>query len=357
MRILLIDSSIQFPSNPLFAEALEASATAHGHEWRFLDEAPFFRPLQNSLRHRVARKVTGRPLTFTSFNRKVAETAAAFRPDLALVVKGAYLASHTLEGLREEGVVLANYATDDPFSGASTSTAHLRACIPLYDLYFSTKRAVIGDVRRAGGQVVYFLPFAYKPTVHFPERADSEDEVKRFSSDVVFIGGADRDRTPYFEALIGAVPGLDLHLYGGYWQRSSVLRRYARGNVVGRDFRLAMGHAKIAVNLVRRMNRDGHVMRTFEAPACKAFMLAERTEEHNELLTEGSEMGCFGSISELIDKVCYYRSNESVRVAIAEAGHKRITEGGNTYLDRLDDILRKAAPLVDQRRDGRRLLC
>jgi spore maturation protein CgeB len=130
-----------------------------------------------------------------------------------------------------------------------------------------------------------------------------------------------------------------MRLYGGYWERYGELRRFWHGFVLGRDYRLALGCAKIAPCLVRRANRDGHVMRTFEITACGSFMLAERTEEHLELFEEGKEMACFGSPEELVDKVRYYLSHDKERQRIAEAGHRKATEARHTYQDRLERIL------------------
>jgi spore maturation protein CgeB len=186
---------------------------------------------------------------------------------------------------------------------------------------------------------VIFVPFGYKPTVHYPEKPVAPEEHTRFDSDVVFIGGCDADRVPYFEALVKSLPDLRLHLYGGYWDRHSLLRRYYRGFALGRHYRLALGSAKIALNLVRRANRDGHVMRSFEIPACGAFMLAERTQEHLEWFEEGKEAAYFDSPDELVEKVRYYLSWDEERRRIAEAAYREVTLGGHTYKARLIQIL------------------
>ena len=50
-------------------------------------------------------------------------------------------------------------------------------------------------------------------------------------------------------------------------------------------------HAEIPISvcLVRRANRDGHVMRTFEAPAMGACLAMEDTEEHRAIFGEDGD--------------------------------------------------------------------
>jgi len=233
-----------------------------------------------------------------------------------------------------------NYATDDPFNPV-IATPDLLAGIPRYDLYCSTKRAVMDDLRRAGSPRVAHVCFAYKPALHFPEPPATPEERRRFSADVAFVGGADEDRLPYVDA-IARLPGVSLALYGGYWRRYPRLAAYARGFVTGREYRLALGGAKIALCLVRRANRDGHVMRTFEIPACGAFMLAEDTAEHRELFRPDVEAAFFQSPADLANQIRHYLAHDPDRQRIAQAGHQRITAGGHTYDDRLAQILAMA---------------
>jgi hypothetical protein len=296
---------------------------------------------------KVAARLMGRRrLGYRRFNRDILAAARDLGPEVVLVTGAAPVAGSTLRQLKEQtGAVLVNYATDDPFNRLACPP-WVAANIPLYDLYVCTKRAIMDDVRAAGCRQVAFVPFGYEPSLHFPDGFESAEEFEKFSCDVVFIGGGDRDRYPYFEALVGAVPGLRLHLYGGYWGRNPLLARYHRGFALGRDYRLALRGAKIAPCLVRRANRDGHVMRSFEVPACGAFMLAERTTEHQEFFREGEEVGYFGSAEELVDKAGYYLNHDSERQRMAEAAYRKVTSGNHTYAHRLQQILELAAPLA-----------
>jgi spore maturation protein CgeB len=350
MRILLVDTTQYYPSSPLFLEALEELSREEGHEFNFFDQAPYFKLLERSLFHRVAnRLLAGRPLTYWKFNKELIKAARLFRPNLLLIIKGALVSPKTLQQIkRDTRAVLVNYATDDPFNPRVT-TRDLKDGISYYDFYACTKRAIMADIKKAGCWDVAFVPFGYKRTVHFPEMPGTPGEKASFVSDVVFIGGCDVDRIPYFEALLKALPNLQLHLYGGYWDRHPILQEYHRGFALGRDYRLALNGAKIALNIVRRANRDGHVMRTFEVPACGAFVLAERTEEHLEYFEENKEAAYFNSEEELVDKVRYYLAHDAERERISQAGYKKVISGGHTYLHRLRKILDHVKSIILER--------
>jgi spore maturation protein CgeB len=339
MRILYAETTAYAPSSAHFLEALEASAARGEHEFRFLDEADFIKT-SRSIAERIADRVAGRPLSgYQQLNRAIVEQAAAFAPDMILIGKGRWFTPAALEAAAKvSGAMLVNWATDDPFNRIDSSRELLKS-IPLYDLYVCTKRDIMDDVRRAGCANVAYVRFGYKPAVHLPEAPASHEERERFACDVMFVGGCDAHRSAYFEALIRAMPAVKLRLYGAYWERVRALRPYARGFAVARDYRLAVGGAKITVNLVRRANRDDHVMRTFEIPACGGFMLTERSSTHQELFVEDREAAFFDSPDELTAKVRGYLGRDEDRARIAAAGHLKITKGRHTYADRLAEII------------------
>lgn len=341
MRVLLVGSGEAHHIGAFFQKALAAL----GHEHVLVDEGEYLKPLSRSVFQRIAyRLLRRRLLTCKAFNREVVETARRFRPEVVLVTKGASLIPETLSQVKAETRALwVNYATDDPFNPRHRSP-DLLASIPLYDLYACTKRAIMDDVRRARCPQVVYVPFAYDPTLHFPEQPTTEDEKARFDNDVVFVGTADRERYSLFKTLT-TLPNLRLRLYGTYWERDRVLRRSHDGLVFDRTYRLALAGAKIALCLLRRANRDHQTLRSFEIPACGAFMLAERTEEHLALFAEDQEAVYFESTEELLEKITYYLAREPARRRIAEAGRRRVVEGRHTYQDRLVEIFRHVESL------------
>lgn len=342
MRVLLVGNGQAYHIGAFFKRALEQL----GNEHSFVDEDKYFRG--SSLLHKTAYKVLGRrPLQYWSFNRALLAETRRFRPQVVLAIKGAHISPAVLAAIRAEtGAILVNYSTDDPFNSVD-ATRDIVKGFAFFDIYATPRRANILDLHQAGCRNVVYVPFGYDPAVHFPECPANADEAMIWRSDVVFAGGADRDRLSYLEAL-AEKPDLNLHLYGGYWNRNRRLHPHWRGFALERDYRLALGGSKIALCLVRRANRDGHVMRTFEIPACGVFMLAERTDEHLELFEEGKEMACFASPEELVRKVQYYLAHESERHKIAAEGYRRVIESSHTYQDRVEQILEFCNEVMEQ---------
>ena len=105
--------------------------------------------------------------------------------------------------------------------------------------------------------------------------------------------------------------------------------------------------ARTAVNicLVRRANRDGHVMRSFEIPAVGGFMLTEDTEEHRAFFgPEGQCVLYFKTPKEAAEKSHWAIANATERQRMAAAAHAKITRGGHTYTHRLQTMLAAITP-------------
>lgn len=280
------------------------------------------------------------PPKLRPFGRHVVETCKSFRPQWLLATGLAPLSANALQEVHRLGIESINYLTDDPWNPAHQGRWFLEA-LRGYDRVFTPRRSNMRDLENAGCPQVAYMPFAFNPDLHFPEAPATAEEEDRFSCDVLFFGGADRDRVPYITALLGA--GLNVHLYGGYWERFSETRAHARGHADPSTLRKAVAGAKVTLCLVRRANRDGHVMRTFEAPAMGACMLVEATTEHYEILgAEEEAVLYFHTVSEMTEKARWLVAHSEVRARLADAVHARVTGRPNTYRDRLERMVGKA---------------
>lgn len=277
-----------------------------------------------------------RPARLEAFGREVLDACRTVRPRRLIATGLAPLDRPTLAGLEQLGIERINYLTDDPWNPAFRSRWFLDA-LPLYDRVWSARTSNLDDLRRHGCASVEYLPFGFDPDLFYPQ-APTEAERPAYHADICFAGGADADRVPYMAALAGA--GLSLALYGDYWSRFPETRRADRGHASPEVLRKAASGAAVSLCLVRRANRDGHTMRSFEVPAVGGCMLAEDTDEHRAFFgPSGQAVIYFKTMAEMVERARTLLANPAERVRLAAASHRLIAAGGFTYADRLRTML------------------
>jgi spore maturation protein CgeB len=277
-----------------------------------------------------------RPNKLRYFSDTMLRICREAQPKYLLSTGLAPIDSSSLMAIGRLGIKRLNYLTDDPRNPAHRSRFFSEA-LPYYDHIFSTRLNNIDELENAGCRNVSYLPFAYNPKLHFPQ-APGKEERLIYECDVAFIGGADRDRISYVRRLIQE--GFKIALYGGYWDRFPEMRKYARGHIEPETMRKVVSAAKINLCLVRRANRDGNSMRSFEIPAIGGCMLTEDTGEHRKIFgAEGDAVIYFRTIDEMIQKAKFLIANESHRNRLIEKCHNLIVGNSNTYKDRLLTML------------------
>jgi hypothetical protein len=277
-----------------------------------------------------------KPLWLERFSISVVDACRRTRPEVLLTTGLAPVDASALRQIGALGIRRVNYLTDDPWNPAHRANWFFRA-LSEYDLIATPRRANLEDLRGATKAAVSFVPFAYDPELFFPVDLNS-DERKEMDADVIFAGGADADRVPYIAGLRRA--GLTVALYGSYWERYRETKPLTRGQIGVDRLRQAIVGARLALCLVRRANRDGHCMRTFEVPAVGACMLAEDTSEHREIFgDEGRAVLYFSGVEELVSKARRLMQQPDERERLRRAAHRLIVSGHHTYADRLEKMM------------------
>jgi spore maturation protein CgeB len=274
-----------------------------------------------------------RPIRLNSFSEGVVAKAKAFGAELVISTGIAPLGASALAAMKANGVKCGNFLTDDPWNPAHVSPWFMTA-LQHYHQVWTPRLANIVDLRGVGGAEVSYLPFAYAPDVHYP--VEPVDHCR--SGELLFVGGADKERVEMMRAL--AAKGVPLALWGGYWDREPDLARFAKGHAGPALVRELVGAATANLCLVRRANRDGHSMRSFELPAMRGAMVVERTAEHEKIFgEEGSVLYAEGADDIARHWQTLIREEEvSKRLGLAV---REYVCGGNihTYSHRLVEML------------------
>jgi len=314
------------------SESLRRAAVADGHSVQYfgVEKADPGSRLLRSLAWHLADR---RPPLLNRFSTGVVESCAKAPPDVLIATGISPLTATALKSLRAMGVVCINYSTDDPWNPSLGAGWHLRALLYFHHI-FTPRRANIEQFRQIGCADVSYLPFGYDEWLFSPPDRTAGTPVH----DVMFVGGADRDRVAFVTEFMRHGP--PICLVGGFWERYRETRPFTIGLKPPEDLRLLTAAAKVNLCLVRRANRDGHVMRSFEIAAIGGCMLAEDTTEHREIFgANGETVVYFSTPEEAADRAVALIADPVGRARLSSAIRKRIASGGHTYRDRLSSML------------------
>ncbi|MBH0774746.1 CgeB family protein [Nocardia bovistercoris] len=317
------------------ARSLAEGFRARGHEIMVIDSTPATLPPRLSPSWAYAKSHERRaPWTVEHVHTRLERAAAELRPDLVFAFKSVHLDQRRL--LDIPAALHVHYSPDDVSNPVNTTPSYL-ATESEWDLVVTTKRHNVRELLDRGARNALFVRSAYDPAWHHPSARRTSRQYL-----VGFIGACRPDRRDGMVSLARTY-GAQLLVRGPGWRRVRQLRTTRAeigGAVYGEDFSIAVASVTANLVLLNSDNRDTHTCRTFEVPAAGGLFVGERTDEHAELLSDGAEAYLFSSRDELDDILerCVAFPDEVAKVAAA--GHRRIVEGGHSYADRAEEILR-----------------
>jgi spore maturation protein CgeB len=279
------------------------------------------------------------PRDTNNINKSIKEACKNFKPDLVFIVKGITIKPSTLKFIKARSIKSIAWSNDDMFAWHNRSIWYSWS-LKQYDLVVTQKSYNCNkDELPSLGANVFFQHKAFEPKVHYPvKKCDTFECVH----DVVFVGAMEEDRLAHL--LFLAQNGIKIHIYGWVKEVKNIIHPnliFHNKFLFEEEFSAALGCSKIALNFLRKINRDLQTSRSIEIPAVKGFMLAERSNEHSQLFEEGKEAEFFSSREELLQKVQYYLQHDTQRLAIAKAGYDRCFKDNYTFANRMQGILNK----------------
>lgn len=329
MRILMTASRSPTYLASEYRPALEAAGDSIIPHFG-ADERPSKLP---PIARRIVRRAYPHALWAPS-NRDLLSSARAHKPDLVWLFKGVDVFPETVRTLRREGFHPVCYNADHPFEFFSRGSGNdnVTRSVPEYELFITFSRHIAGELAgRYPDLPTAVIPFGHAVDDATYESIAGTPEIVR----VCFLGNPDRHRLQKIAALLDA--GIEVDVYGYDWHKAGAKIAKARllGPKLGLEMYRTLRQYRVQLNFLRPHNVNSHNMRTFEAPASGAIMLAEDTVEHREFFRPGHEAFYFSSDEELIAQARHLLSlSPEDATAIRTSARQRSVEQPFSYHER-----------------------
>jgi spore maturation protein CgeB len=284
-----------------------------------------------------------RPMQLTELNNAIRRKINTFQPDVLFVYKGAFVFPDTLKYARAKNCKLVLFYPD------VSMTAHgpnIPACIPLYDLIFTTKTFGITDMAtKFGVKNAQFIPHGFDPEIHRKLNITAADK-KSFGCDVSFIGTWSLKKEAWLTALKEHRPQTDLKIWGEQWHKATnpVIKSCIQHTaVLGDLYAIAIQCSKINLGILSEQvagssSGDLITSRTFHIPGSSGFMLHERNEESVLYFKEEEEAGFFDGAEEMTAQAARYLDDNALREQVQAAGYRRALKD-HSLDERADTII------------------
>lgn len=261
-----------------------------------------------------------------AYRQAILKQIDTFRPDILLAFKGAFLDPEFLAQVRSRGVYCVNFFPDFSFVHQDFSEDWITS----YDLFISTKSFHRERLEQLCGPSGFdIVPHGYSSLVH---RKIEGEAGRPAEFDLCYMGNADRRKADILGEILTHYRDRPAVVIGSNWSSFLDLAQFPACRFVGP----LSGDAMVATMQSSRINIAFHFgardetgwfdrisTRSYEIPACGAFMLHIDSPEIRELYTPGEEMAVFTTPAEAINQIEHYLTHEDERRAIADAGWRR----------------------------------
>ncbi len=275
---------------------------------------------------------------------QVLKAVDELKPDLIWVDNKTYLMESTVKKIiaKLPTSKLINVVTDDANGRYKAYWWVTRKTAKYYHHHFVQRTENIEEYYSWGAKKVDYCIRSFDPNFHKVVELTNEEK-QNYSCNVGFIGSYEEERAEFIAHLIEN--GIPVKVIGDGWMNkkywSIIAPHYISKGVYSDEYVKRLNAMQIALHFIRVANRDQQDSRTFEIPACGAFMLAQRTPVHEELFDENKEAVFFDTKQELLEKCRYYLSENALRIEIKKNGLTKVYKAGYDHSSRLIDVLKK----------------
>ncbi|MHB1620734.1 MAG: CgeB family protein [Sulfuricella sp.] len=259
-------------------------------------------------------------------NVRFIEYANKEKPDYIIVSKGLNLWPETVISLQQIGAKLINWNPDDFFNAKNTNP-NLLGGFKHYDLIVSSRPHLFDEYRERGAKQLLFIDWYYVPELHHPRH-------NQFKYNLIFVGSWSPLREKFISKLQTPVV-----IWGGGWERSSGRFKAAyqvNAKIISQgEMSSIFSSSKYNLNLITHENRDLSNLRFFEVCASGGLLITERNESSTSYLIDGEDCLMYNT-PEDVNRIL---ANSFDLSTIAQSGYQKITNGKNSFSDRVGQLL------------------
>lgn len=265
---------------------------------------------------------------FPELNRRLLEKVESFRPDVLFCVLMHYeVWLETLSLVRESGVFVVNWGTDDSWKYAQFS----RYIAPVVDLCASTSHEAFASACREELDSFWLTQWAASGS-----RTLEPLPAGQCRYGVSFVGSAYGNRLQWVERL--ARRGIAVECFGHGWANGPVdaerIPQIYRESLISLNF----GDSGVHWRGLRPYRSRQIKARVFEVPAAGGCLLTESADHFDEYYRRGEEVLIFEGEDDLVAQIQGLLKDPARRDAVAWAGYRR-TLAEHLYETRFNDLL------------------
>ncbi|WP_242221196.1 glycosyltransferase [Bacillus cereus group sp. BfR-BA-01380] len=274
---------------------------------------------------------------------KLKTIVATFQPQLALTVLGDYLSVPAIQYLKENGIKLACWMTEDPFYIDKTIQI-----IHRFDYIFTIDTGALKYYQSVHPNT-YHLPLGTNDTIFKPVPIENV-----YKSELLLVGYPYPTRVNFIHFLLEHTK-YQITLIGKGWYNRLQKRWRNNSRVMIKDIWIEpqkvtyyYNGASIVLNPHRTHNfwhnqntrgvmSESMNNRTFDVAACGAFQLIEEKPDLRSFFTE-EEMISYLDYEDCLRKVIIYMNNKEMRERIAQKARKIVIEQ-HTFRHRIKEMI------------------
>ena len=275
-----------------------------------------------------------------NYNEKVNSFSQNKIIDFVLVSKGVMLLPETLEDFLKYKKRVYCFYPDVSFKNQPEEIAK---CLPLYDCVFTTKTFHFEENIQSNTKNLRLVRHGFDPNVNRSLSLINNDE---YICDISFVGAWSSKKEKVMNFLVNNFPDKIIKIWGPGWNKAkgNSLSVWQKKEVRGDELNIAYISSKINMGILSEapsgsLTGDRVTTRTWMIPACRAFMLHEKTEELLDYFKLDKEVAVYTDFDDLQKKVMLYLADTKLRETISKAGYEKCISKKYTYDFAVSEII------------------